>query len=38
MMCMCIWDEEIHVIENWIFSDYQVLFLLLNDPQIENYL
>ena len=26
----------IHVlIENWIFSDYQVLFLLLNDPQIE---
>ena len=26
----------IHVlIENWIFSVYQVLFLLLNDPQIE---
>ena len=38
MMCICIWDEEIHVIENWIFSDYHVLFLLLNDPQIENYL
>ena len=26
----------IHVlIENWIFSVYQVLFLFLNDPQIE---
>ena len=26
----------IHVlIENWIFSVYQVLFLLLNNPQIE---
>ena len=23
------------LIENWIFSVYQVLFLLLNDPQIE---
>ena len=38
MTCICIWDEEIHVIEDWIFSDYQVWFLLLNDPQIENYL
>ena len=38
MTCISIWDEEIHVIENWIFSDYQVLFLLLNAPQIENYL
>ena len=38
MTCICIWDEEIHVSENWIFSDYQVLFLLQNDPQIENYL
>ena len=23
------------LIENWIFSVYQVLFLFLNDPQIE---
>ena len=35
---MTAYHEEIHVIENWIFSDYQVLFLLLNDSQIENYL
>ena len=34
---MCNGEEEIHEIENWIFSDYQVI-LLLNDPQIENYL
>ena len=32
----CLWDEENHVIENCIFSDYQVLFLHLNDPQIQN--
>ena len=35
---ICAFHEENHAFEDWILSGYQVLFLLLNGPQIETSL